>query len=180
MGTVSKFILVNLAGILFSATLTCCCIAAQTGNQQDLPGESLRRFLQAWNDEISAQYSAAFQDVNDDGIPEAFVYLTGGRWCGSGGCSLLVLKQAGSSWQVVTRTTITRLPIRMLTKKSNGWHNISVWVEGGGIQPGYEAELIFDGKTYPTNPTVPPARQIKKELAGVVVIPLPDDGATLR
>jgi hypothetical protein len=67
--------------------------------------------------------------------------------------------------------TITQPPIRVLTKASNGWRNIGVWVRGGGIQPGYEAELRFDGKTYPTNPSTPPVRRSPVKVAGQVVIP---------
>jgi hypothetical protein len=52
----------------------------------------------------------------------------------------------------------------------HGWHNLGVWVGGGGIQPGYEAELRFDGKKYPGNPSVPPARKTGKNASGTVVI----------
>jgi hypothetical protein len=66
--------------------------------------------------------------------------------------------------------TITNPPIRVLDQKLNGWHSLGVWVQGGGIQPGYEAELRFNGKSYPKNPSVPPARRADKNLAGEVVI----------
>lgn len=77
---------------------------------------------------------------------------------------MLVLAPEGASYRVITETTVTRLPIRVLSTKSNGWHDITVTVAGGGILIGYEAELSFDGKTYPSNPSVPPARPL--EVAG--------------
>ena len=45
--------------------------------------------------------------------------------------------------------------------------------QGGGIQPGYEAELRFDGKTYPANPSVPPARPLKGKPEGEMLIAPP-------
>jgi hypothetical protein len=46
-----------------------------------------------------------------------------------------------------------------------------MWVEGGGIQPGYEAVLRFEGETYPQNPSVPPAEPLVGEVRGKVVVP---------
>jgi hypothetical protein len=45
-----------------------------------------------------------------------------------------------------------------------------VWVQGGGIQPGYEAELRFDGNAYPSNPSVIPARPLVNRPHGQIVI----------
>ena len=45
-----------------------------------------------------------------------------------------------------------------------------VFVAGGGILPGYYAELRFNGKTYPDNPTVKPAKQITSKPRGTVLI----------
>jgi len=60
--------------------------------------------------------------------------------------------------------------LHVLERKSDGWHDITVWVQGGGIQPGYEADLPFDGKSYATNPTVPPAHRLSPKTAGRMVI----------
>src|SRR5437763_13772221 len=92
-------------------------------------------------------------------------------WCGIGGCKTLILARDGTSWRVVATITITMLPIGVLQTTSNGWHSMGVWVQGGGIQSGYEAELRFDGKTYPRNPSTPPARRLVGNAEGEVVIP---------
>jgi hypothetical protein len=47
-------------------------------------------------------------------------------------------------------------------------------VGGGGILPGYVAELRFDGKTYPSNPSIPPARRTDGKKTGEVVVPSVD------
>jgi hypothetical protein len=93
-------------------------------------------------------------DLDDDGTNEAAAYLSGDRTCGSGGCVAYVLKHENDSYQPITRLTVVWPPIRVLASKSNGWHDLGVWVQGGGVQPGHEARLRFDGRTYPENPSV--------------------------
>jgi hypothetical protein len=134
-------------------------------------GQSLRDFLHSLDEGLKDRFVAALADLNSDGTPEAIVHLTSSDWCGSGGCTTLVLARDSDSWKLLTKITITRPPIRMLTTKSNGWHSIGVWVQGGGVQPGYEAELRFDGKTYPTNPSNPPAKPSVGNADGEAVIP---------
>jgi len=161
-----------LAALLGSALVVSLCSAQTKQNAQALSRdeESIRKLLQSRNDDKTTQYVAAFPDLNGDGKPEAIVYLIGKSWCGSGGCNLFILQKNGASWKVVTKMTITNPPIRIIDTKMNGWHNLGVWVQGGGIQPGYEAELRFNGKTYPKNPSVPPARRAAGNLRGEVLI----------
>ena len=141
--------------------------------------DSLKRFLQNYarrprlEDDEAIRYFAAFVDLNGDGKNEVIIHLAGRSWCGSGGCPTLVLASEASSYRVITKITITQPPIRVLTGASHGWRNISVWVQGGGIQPGYEAELRFNGKNYPSNPSVPPARRLATQADGRVVVPSP-------
>ena len=134
---------------------------------------SFKQFLATWDADKTTKYIASFPTHDTNQMPDAIVYLTGNEWCGSGGCTTLILKQDGGSWRIVTKITLTRLPIRALVNVSNGWHSLGVWVQGGGIRAGYEAELNFDGKTYPRNPTIPPARRLKDKLPGEVLIPSP-------
>lgn len=170
------FIAVLALGLLFSART---CLAQSRHPPRSNAGDSLeiQRFLRdylkdtAAREDTTTRYSAALVDLKDDGSQEAIVYVTGRTWCGSGGCRMLVIAPSGSSYSVIAETTITRLPIRELATKSNGWHDIGVWVEGGGIHPGYEAKLSFDGHTYPRNPSVPPSLPIRGTPVGEVVLP---------
>ena len=151
--------------------------------QADVPTaeatESLKSFLRTLDTDRTARYMAAFRDLNGDGIQEAIVYLISNQWCGSGGCSTLILAPDNGSWRIVTNIRITRPPIYVLSDVSNGWHSIAVSVQGGGIQAGYEAELQFNGSTYPNNPSVSPARRLTAKPVGEVVIPSIQDGETL-
>ncbi len=45
--------------------------------------------------------------------------------------------------------------------QTKGWRDLTVLVSGGGIVPGYRAILPFDGREYPSNPTMAPAREMR-------------------
>jgi hypothetical protein len=134
---------------------------------------SLRAFLEGFDRDLKGRFTYALVDLNGDGKPEAVVYLMGNDWCGSGGCTTLILVRDGDSWRLLTKVAISRPPIRVLVTKSNGWRSIGVWVQGGGIQPGYEAELRFDGKTYPANPSTLSARPVTGTPDGETLIAAP-------
>jgi hypothetical protein len=119
----------------------------------------------------TTRYNLVLVDLNGDGKPEAVVYVSGNSWCGSGGCNMLVLYKQKSKYTIVGDTTITRLPIRVLSTKKNGWHDLSVFVAGGGILPGYNAKLSFDGREYPENPSAPPAVPLRSKSPGKTLIP---------
>jgi hypothetical protein len=147
--------------------------------QEDSLKRFLRNYVGSGDDEKRTSYSSAFVDLKDDGTQEVIVFLSGGGWCGTGGCRTLILAPKAPSYRVVTAIIIAWTPIRVLTTKSHGWHDLSVWVEGGGIQPGYETTLSFDGRTYPRKTSVPPARRPAKKAAGKVVIPRDADETPL-
>lgn len=161
--------------------------AACFTHPQDQPSSnqegSLATFLRDYvgNSEVgkTTRYSSALVDLKDDGAREVIVYLTGDGWCGTGGCTTLVLEPEGSSYRVVTKITITRPPIRVLNSRSNGWHDISVVARINGVEPLYETILPFDGKTYPGGPSVPPAHRLEGKVAGKIVMPATTEGTPL-
>jgi len=138
--------------------------------------ESVKTFLQNYvgpesaSDAEKTRYFYRFVALSG-GQKEVVIYLTGQSWCGSGGCTTLILAPEGSSYRVVGKIPITRLPIRSLSSTTNRWHDISVFVAGGGIQPGYSAKLSFDGQSYPDNPSVPPAQRLRGKPKGAVIVP---------
>lgn len=125
------------------------------------------------------RYFAASVSLRDDDTRYVIVYLTEDGWCGSGGCTTLILERNGFNYRVVTKVTVSRPPVRVLNTKTNGWHDISVVVQGGGIVQSYEAKLSFNGKSYPVNPTVPPAQPLTTGTAGEVVVPMSASGEPL-
>ena len=134
---------------------------------------ALVRFLQdyvgAEGESKNTEYAAALVDLRNKETKEAIVYLWNNGWCGTGGCTMLILVPNAGSYKLITKTPIVRLPIRVLTTKTNGWHDISVIVGGGGLAA-YEAKLSFDGSSYPQNPSVPPAEPLRGKKPGKIVI----------
>ncbi|WP_305095564.1 hypothetical protein [Croceibacterium aestuarii] len=105
-------------------------------------------------------YRSSEFDLDGDGKPEILVYVGGPSLCGSGGCSLVVLKREGDRFTPVVQTTVTQLPVGVLDSSSNGWRDLWVSVAGGG-ELGGRRKLPFDGESYATNPTVPPSEEIR-------------------
>ena len=121
-------------------------------------------------DRTGTRYLSATADLNSDGHPETIVYLLGPGSCGSGGCTMLILTLENSHYKVLGESSVTRLPIRLLPTQTNGWHDIGVFVAGGGIRPGYEAKLSSNGSKYPQNPTIPPAHKLQAGAPGSTLI----------
>jgi len=92
---------------------------------------------------------------------------------------MLVLSSQDSDYRIISEVSITRPPIRVLNTRTNGWHDLGVVVQGGGILNAYESKLSFDGTSYPDNPTVPPAQPLKHTAAGKVVISGTEDAVPL-
>ena len=105
----------------------------------------------------------------DGGKNEYVIYVSGQGWCGSGGCTMLVVEPIGSSFKLLGRVTIVQLPIRLLPTMKNGHPDLGVRVQGGGVQQGHEAVLSFDGTTYPRNPSASPARRASATRGKVVI-----------
>ncbi len=110
---------------------------------------------------------STFSDLNGDGTFEAILYLSGRAYCGSGGCTLLVLTPEAGRYRPITRMSVSRLPVRQLDSETHGWHDLGVTVGGGGMAAS-EAWMRFDGNVYPANPSTQPA--VREGAAGVVLL----------
>ena len=140
---------------------------------------SLAAFLKSrFGPDGVASYRVGSVRLHAGSDEQVIVYLEGNGWCGTGGCTMLILEPQSSSFKIINKITIVNLPIRVLSSTTNGWHDISVFVEGGGIQPGYEARLAFNGKKYPSNPSAPPAVPLKKRMEGKTVVLRPSQENT--
>lgn len=96
-------------------------------------------------DETSNKFVFFEYDLNDDGTKEILVGLRGSYFCGSGGCTQYVLDNKG---KVVTVFTVSDYPVIIDSKKTNGWKDLIIYSGG-------KNRLVkFDGKKYPSNPSV--------------------------
>lgn len=115
--------------------------------------------------------------ANVPGTSFSVAYLQGYTWCGSGGCTLLVLKSRGSSYEVAGKVLTTWPPIVFLGVKDGGLPEIGVWVHGGGVLRGYEAALAPKGGKYPVSPSL--SRRRVPAGGGTMLIGRDDGGIAL-
>lgn len=141
--------------LLFTLISVSPCAMRAQGNDR-LPDSLQSLLLKKYDGDT--RYFSATADLNGDGQPETIVYIVSPSWCGSGGCPTLVFTPQSSGYRLVSTITVTRPPIRLSPRSAGGWRNLIVGVSGGGASAG-SAELEFNGKSYPSNPTVPPARR---------------------
>lgn len=118
------------------------------------------------------QRRVAAVDLNGDLLDDALVLLTGPWWCGSGGCTLLVLAGERDGMRLVSRITLVRGPLVASDSRTAGWRDLIVEVAGGGARPGRVA-LRFDGTRYPSNPTLQERLDPEMPVEGQVLLEAP-------
>lgn len=90
-------------------------------------------------------------DLNKDGKDEIFVGLTGPYFCGSGGCTVFLLNSSGAQ---INRFTVVEYPVLIAAEKTDGWDNLI-------MMSNQQYHLLkFNGKNYPSNPSVEPVLQL--------------------
>jgi hypothetical protein len=151
----------DLVGHAVACLLTvalAACAGAQVSAQPGVPdlGIAIRDALQ---DESETRWFEAAADLDGDGRDERLAYVTGPTVCGTGGCPLFVFARVGQGWRLVSQTSVTRPPVRLAPRRTNGWRHLVVHVAGGGLAA-RDVELVFDGRTYPANPTTVPAAPV--------------------
>lgn len=135
-----------------------------------ISGVSIQSRPRAWQTEISLaietvirrEFRLGFRDrvrymVQSYNNAELWlVYLIGTKVCGSGGCTMLVLKRSDfTGYSVLTRMTVVQQPVIVSNQRTNGYPDLIIYTSGGGAVPAYH-RLQFDGSSYPTNPTAAP------------------------
>lgn len=96
-------------------------------------------------DSLSRSYLHAQIDLNSDRKMETFIGLQGPYFCGSGGCTVILLDDTGKQ---ITRFTVTDYPIWVSNEKSLGWNNLVFGSRGK------QHLMKFNGKAYPSNPSL--------------------------
>jgi hypothetical protein len=146
-------------------------IGASFGQQGDAasnsPSEALKAFIRSYLKlgpgvpQETMRITVVSVKTEAEAGEELVVYVSGRGWCGvTGGCNMLIVEPFQSSFKVIGDVTIVQLPIYLLPSMKYGHPDIEVYVAGTG-DPGYKAVLSFDGKNYPENPSMPPARHVK-------------------
>jgi len=105
-------------------------------------------------DSLSRKFIFFEYDLNDDSKKEIFVGLTGPYFCGTGGCSIMLLDNQGNE---ITNFTVSDYPVVIDNKKTGSWKDLFI-LSGG------KYHIIKSiGKKYPSNPSTQP---VLKEIPG--------------
>lgn len=102
-------------------------------------------------DETSRKFIFFEYDLNDDGKKEIFVGLTGGYFCGSGGCTQYILDNQGA---ILSTFTVSDYPVVIDTNKTKDWKDLFI------LSKGKYHIVKFDGKKYPSNPSLLPELKV--------------------
>ncbi|MDY2586821.1 hypothetical protein [Winogradskyella aquimaris] len=84
-------------------------------------------------------------DLNSDGKNEVFVNFLTSYFCGSGGCTILLLS---NDLEPITKFTVTRTPLFAEQTIKNGWRILLTRSEGE------LKELTYNNGAYPSNPSM--------------------------
>jgi hypothetical protein len=132
----------------------------------------------AVRDTRPSRYIYTFVHLSNEDRAEAVVYLSGDPWCGSGGCTILILNANDAGFKVISHLPATKLPIRLLKAKSHGWHDLAVWRHGSGIN--YEERLVYDGVGYWFSSSDVKGRRAVGQEEGKVILSSKDKEAILH
>lgn len=119
----------------------------------------LRQAVEAYTRPLDATWKAdemrvAWADLDNDGLQDALVHLTGSAWCGSGGCTLLIFAAVDSvdvhelgAYTALAEINLVHGPLVIAEEQTNGWRDLVVEATEGSWR-----RLAFDGETYPFSP----------------------------
>jgi len=102
-------------------------------------------------DDYSKRFIFFEYDLNEDGNKEILVGFTGPYFCGTGGCTQLLLDNQGN---VITTFSVSDYPVIIDTNKTNGWKDLFIY------SGGKNRIVKFDGKKYPSNPSTLPELKV--------------------
>jgi hypothetical protein len=115
------------------------------------------------------KFRYAVTDLNDDGNREYLVEFRNSYFCGSGGCTYMLLD---SNFDLITRFTVSESPFIISEERTSGWRDLII-PQGSSYHV-----MKFDGNTYPGNPSVEPEIMLDAEAEPIRL--LDEDKGDLR
>jgi len=111
-------------------------------------------------------YDVMLVDLKEEGKCENPVVLLNGLsgYCGSGGCTLLVLDCTDNGYKVMGKTTVSNRPISLSATFTKGYKDIKVRVKNEGI-----VTLKYNKNYYTKNASR--AEKSKKESSDIILFP---------
>ena len=122
-------------------------------SQEDIMAANIRNFLSRdylkgdmdGLTEKDRKFQYAAVDLNGDGKDEYFIRFMSPYFCGTGGCSMVLIDHEAN---VITEFTVMEPPMWVENEMVNGWKTILIR-SGGELKA-----LTFNNGTYPSNPSV--------------------------
>ncbi|MBC2854961.1 hypothetical protein H3N56_00380 [Cetobacterium sp. 2A] len=143
-------------------------IKSETQRNIEVEESLIKEFsLVRGEDKISYLYNKI--DLDGDKKPEIIVYAYGPMVGGTGGDSGLILKERSEGYDTISKFTNLRVPIIISDKTTHGWKDIILEVYGGG-GPSGTVVMKFDGKKYPSNPSVQALLPKNTKVNGVKIL----------
>lgn len=120
--------------------------------------QSLLEIFKETKGPLNSTYVYKRIDLDDDGRRDALILMKTpyGFWCGTHGCTMLILKAHNDVFALINAIQTVRPPIFISQQKTNGWKNIILRVSGRSTKA-KDVALEFDEHAYPKYPdTIPP------------------------
>ena len=120
----------------------------------------------AKDDALPLRYASATHGEGEAQL--TFVYLIGPEYCGSAGCSLLVLHRTGDTFDLLGKVSTVDTPVRVLETTTNGRPDLAIRTRGEGVSI-VDKLIPFDGRRYLWSPNVAGARDIQNPGGQIVL-----------
>ena len=91
--------------------------------------------------DAKTRYAVARVQLSVSGPPVEVVFLVGQPWCGTSGCTTLVIRDDSGTRTIRSEISLTREPISAMSTVTNGWRDLRALSVGGG-------KLTADWATY--------------------------------
>ncbi|HOO82720.1 MAG TPA: hypothetical protein PK513_09470 [Alphaproteobacteria bacterium] len=123
--------------------------------------ESVSYFLENSEAPSASTYDFERIDLNEDGRRDALILFKTpyGYWCGTHGCTMLILRAHNNHFSLVNDIQPIREPVYISPAKSHGWKNLLVRVSGRWDKA-KNVVMAYNGEKYPNDPSnLPPFDQ---------------------
>jgi hypothetical protein len=156
--------------VRYLAAVYALSVSASAASAEPPPAlsDAIRKYMYQFVSDVpdNSPFRFALEDLNGDGRADAIVLMSGPRWCGSGGCTMLILQGVDNGFEFVCKSTITSEPIRVSKKTVHGWRTLIVYskTKGNVLMP------LHEWRRYPLNPSMQPRASRAEMNAAEIVI----------
>lgn len=116
--------------------------------------KSVLSVLREMSAPMHSNYDYRRIDLNEDGRRDAIILFKTpyGYWCGTHGCTMLVMEAHNDHFTLVNSIQPVRPPIYETSNKTNGWKDIVIRVSGRWHKA-KNVSAKYNGQQYPLDPS---------------------------